>query len=158
MRVYGCHSDHVREETAAVSAVLEEESRRGMQSLGPYLEFQKNADRIKNDFLSFLIAQKNAGKTVAGYGAAAKGNTLLNYAGVKPDLLPFICDAAIAKQWNFMPGSHIPILPQSVLQQQALDYLIVLPWNLVDEIIHQNQRLIEAGTKFIRVIPRLTFV
>ena len=158
LRVFGCHSDHARDETTAVRAVLNEESRRGMQSLEPYSEFQKNADRIKNDFLSFLIAQKNAGKTVAAYGAAAKGNTLLNYAGIKTDLLPFVCDAAIAKQWHFMPGSHIPILPQSVLQQQALDYLIVLPWNLVDEIIHQNQRLVESGTKFIRVVPRLTVV
>jgi hypothetical protein len=115
-----------------VGAVLVDEARRGLQSLDGYRDVQPRADRIKDDLLAFLIEQKRGGRTVAAYGAAAKGNTLLNYAGVKPDLLPFVCDAAAAKQGRFMPGSHIPILPPSALHERRPDYLLILPWNIAD--------------------------
>ena len=91
----------------------------------------------------------------AGYGAAAKGNTLLNFAGVKPDLLPFICDAAPAKQDKFMPGSHIPILHPSHLSTSPPDYLLILPWNLADEVRSQNAGLAATNTKFVTAVPRL---
>ena len=92
---------------------------------------------------------------MAAYGAAAKGNTLLNYAGVKPDLLAFVCDAAVAKQGKFMPGSHIPILSPAVLIEQRLDYLVILPWNIADEVKQQNAKLSGFGTKFVTAVPSL---
>jgi len=105
--------------------------------------------------LAFLIEQKRAGKSVAAYGAAAKGNTLLNYAGVKADLLPFVCDAAIAKQGRFMPGSHIPILPPQALLVQRPEYLVILPWNIAAEVQRQNAHLGESGTRFVTAVPKL---
>src|SRR5262249_7825593 len=111
LRIYGCHGGGQRRGNPAVGALFAEETGPGLQSLDTYRNFQVRADRVKDDLLIFLVEQKRARKKVAGYGAAAKGNTLLNYAGIKPDLLPFVCDAACAKQGKFMPGSHIPILP-----------------------------------------------
>jgi hypothetical protein len=141
--------------SAAVTSLLAEEARRGLQSLVVYAGFQGKADQLKDNVLMFLLKQKLVGKTVAGYGAAAKGNTLLNYAGVKPDLLPFVCDAAIAKQGKFMPGSHIPILPPEVLTQRRPDFLMILPWNIAAEIKQINYGLAELGTKFVTAVPEL---
>lgn len=155
LRVYGCQARSTRQATAAVNGILELENARGLQTLTPYQHFQASADRLKDDILGFLIEQKRAGKKVAAYGAAAKGSTLLNYAGVKPDLLPFICDAATAKQGKFMPGSHIPIVHPSWLGESRPDYLIILPWNIATEIKLQNAALSELGTKFVTAIPRL---
>jgi hypothetical protein len=138
--------------------MLAEEVRRGLQTHSTYQSFQANADQAKDDLLAFLIEQKRAGKKVAAYGAAAKGNTLLNYAGVKPDLLPFVCDAAAAKQGKFMPGSHIPILAPAVLDGQRPDYLVILPWNIAAEVTQQNARLAELGTKFVIAVPKLEIV
>jgi SAM-dependent methyltransferase len=155
LRVYGAHSDDTRATSAAVTALLAEETERGMQTLAPYRAFQGRADRIKDDFLAFLIEAKHARKSVAAYGAAAKGNTLLNYGGVKPDLLAFVCDAAPAKQGKFMPGSHIPILAPEALANRRPDYLVVLPWNIVDEVRRLNATLIDQGTKIVTAVPRL---
>jgi hypothetical protein len=105
--------------------------------------------------VAFLIEAKRARKSVAAYGAAAKGSTLLNYGGVKPDLLPFVCDAAPAKQGKFMPGSHIPILPPEVLASRRPDYLLVLPWNIADEVRRLNVALTDQGTKIVTAVPRL---
>jgi hypothetical protein len=156
IRVYGCHADDPRPEAPAVAALVAEEVRRGLQSPAGYEGFQVKANRIKDDLLFFLIQQKRAGKTVAAYGAAAKGNTLLNYAGVKPDLLPFVCDAAPSKQGKWMPGSHIPILPPSVLTERRPDYLLILPWNIAPEVRQQNSALERLGTRFVTAIPELT--
>ncbi|MHB1187462.1 methyltransferase domain-containing protein [Thiobacillus sp.] len=155
LRIYGCHSEDVRRTSPAVSALLVEEARRGLQTLATYQHFQARADRVKDDLLAFLIEQKRAGKKVAAYGAAAKGNTLLNYAGVKPDLLPFVCDAAAAKQGKFMPGSHIPILSPAALSEYRPDYLVILPWNIAAEVRQQNARLVELSTKFVTAVPKL---
>jgi hypothetical protein len=155
LRIYGCHDEEARETTRAVTAMLAEEAHRGLQTLATYQNFQTEADRVKDALLSFLIDQKRAGKKVAAYGAAAKGNTLLNYAGVKPDLLPFVCDAAVAKQSKFMPGSHIPILAPAVLNELRPDYLIILPWNIAAEVKQQNARLAELGMKFVMAVPQL---
>ena len=155
LRVYGCHLDDPRQALPAVEIILKNEKERGLQDLKIYETFQSKADSIKNDFLEFLIAQKKLGKKVAAYGAAAKGNTLLNYAGIKPDLLPFICDAAEAKQGKFMPGSHIPIYEPNALFDEPLDYLVIFPWNIADEVIKQNQKLKNAGVSFISAIPKL---
>jgi hypothetical protein len=123
--------------------------------LDRYRGFQVAVDRVKDDFLRFLIDQKALGRTIAAYGAAAKGNTLLNYAGVKPDLLPFVCDAAIAKQGKFMPGSHIPICAPDRLLKERPDFLLILPWNLAAEVRLQNAALAALGTRFVTAVPRL---
>ncbi len=155
LRVYGCHDEDARETTPAVSKILVEESRRGLQTLATYQGFQACADKIKDDLLNFLIEKKRANKNVAAYGAAAKGNTLLNYAGVKPDLLSFVCDAALAKQGKYMPGSHIAILPPSAMDSSAPDYVLILPWNIAVEVKAQNSKLAEQGIQFVTAVPRL---
>ena len=155
LRIYGCHANDTRATTAAVGALLAEEQARGLQTLSTYQGFQASADKVKDGLLAFLLEQKRAGKTVAAYGAAAKGNTLLNYAGVKPDLLPLVCDAALAKQGKYMPGSHIPIQAPSELARQPLDYVLILPWNIAAEVRQQNAALAAAGSKFVTAVPRL---
>ena len=126
-----------------------------MREAAVYESFQSRADRVKNDLLMFLLNQKANNNKVAAYVAAAKGNTLLNYAGVKPDLLPFVCDAAPSKQNKYMPGSRIPILHPEVLQKRQLDYLLVLPWNILPEIQQQNAFLRAHGTRFVSAVPEL---
>lgn len=157
LRIYGCHANDPRETTEAVLQLLAEEEQKGLQTLQPYLSFQPRADRIKDDLLGFLLQQKQNGKSVVAYGAAAKGNTLLNYAGVKPDLLPWVCDAAVAKQGKYMPGSHIPILSPEAIVQAAPDYVVVLPWNLADEITDQL-RVDLRDTNFLTAVPGLNIV
>ena len=154
LRIFGCHADDARQTTEVVLRILQEEAQRGMQTLAPYVEFHQRADRIKNDLLEFLIQQKNAGKTIAAYGAAAKGNTLLNYAGVKPDLLPFVSDAAAAKQEKLMPGSHIPIMnPQAIVEAKP-DYVLILPWNIAEEVKAQLAQDL-PNTQFVTAVPEL---
>lgn len=154
LRVYGCHADDARESTESLKVLLTEEARRGVQTLQPYTSFQPRADKIKDDLLEFLIKQKKAGKLLAAYGAAAKGNTLLNYAGVKPDLLSFVCDAAIAKQNCFMPGSHIPILsPQAIIKAKP-DYVLILPWNIAEEVKSQLAQDL-PNAQFVTAVPEL---
>lgn len=155
LRVYGCHADDARSSTEAMRVLLEEEARRGMQTLVPYANFQPRADKIKNDFLEFILEKTKAGKSIAAYGAAAKGNTLLNYAGVKPDLLPFVCDAAAAKQNKFMPGSHIPIMIPRVIIEAKPDYVLILPWNIADEVRSQLSKDLPS-TRFVTAVPALS--
>lgn len=158
LRVWGCHADGPFELDTSVDALLGEETRRGMQRLETYLAFQPRAERIKNDLLTFLIAQKRAGKTVAAYGAAAKGNTLLNFAGVRADLLPYVCDQAPSKQGKFMPGSHIPILAPSRLAADPPDFALILPWNIAQEVRDQNMALTDRGVQFFSAVPELRFL
>lgn len=158
LRIFGCHAEDSRTSTDAVSTMLTDEFQRGLQTLAIYQNFQARADKVKDDMLSFLIEQKRVGKRVAAYGAAAKGNTLLNYGGVKPDLLPFVCDAAAAKQGKFLPGSHIPILHPSALAANSPDYVLILPWNIADEVKQQNGTLSAQGTRFVIAVPRLAFL
>lgn len=158
LRVYGCHQDDPRLTQATVSDVLQEEIHHGLQDLNTYLNFQPRANKIKDDLLSFLIEQKRLGKKVAAYGAAAKGNTLLNYAGVKTDLIEFVCDAALAKQGKFMPGSHIPILHPSEMLNRQFDCVLILPWNIALEVSQQNAALKTKGVRFVRAVPELAFL
>jgi hypothetical protein len=155
LRVFGCHKDHARSTSSAVKDLLYEEQKRNMQRLETYQHFQERADKIKDDLLGFLLQQKRDGKKVAAYGAAAKGNTLLNYAGIKPDLLPLVCDAASSKQGKFMPGSHIPIVPPPTLFDVSPDYVLILPWNISHEIRQLNAELVRAGAKFVTAVPTL---
>lgn len=158
LRIYGCHADDPRGTTSAVAELLHEEGQQGLRSLETYRRFQSRVDGVKNDFLSFLIEQKNAGRKVVAYGAAAKGNTLLNYAGVKPDLLPFVCDAAPSKQGKYLPGSHIPILPPAALVDARPDVVLVLPWNIAREICEQLDFMRARGARFAIAVPALQFL
>jgi len=156
LRIYGCHESDSRATDVSVDVVLKAESSRGLQSIETFAKFQASADQIKNDLLDFLIEQKREGKMVVAYGAAAKGNTLLNYAGVKPDLLPFVCDAAPSKQGRFLPGSHISIVcPSMINEQNRPDFIFVLPWNLINEIKENYSWLSSSGTRFVIAVPCL---
>lgn len=156
LRIYGGHDTDARAATARLLEILEEEDTSGLKNPETYGHFQDKADKIKNEFIRFLIDQKQAGKSVAGYGAAAKGNTLLNYAGIKPDLLPFICDAAPSKQGKFMPGSHIPIYPPETIAREKPDIVVILPWNLKTEIKQQLDYIRQWDGHFLTVIPELS--
>ena len=156
LRIYGCHQASHHPTSMNVSEVLAKESSHGMAMLDIYRNFQQRADRIKNDLLMFLLEQKRAGKTIAGYGAAAKGNTLLNYAGVKPDLLPYVCDAALSKQNKYLPGSHIPVLAPEAIQERKPDFVLILPWNIKTEVTQQLAFIREWGGQFVVAVPAVT--
>ncbi len=155
LRVYGCHAEDPRSELKAVRTVLNEEKRQGLRKLTVYRNFQQRADRVKDGLLTFLLKQKRAGKKVAAYGAAAKGNTLLNYAGIKPDLIPYVCDAAPSKQGQFLPGSLIPILSPSVLKKDKPDIVLILPWNIAGEVIDQHNYISQWGGVFVTAVPSI---
>jgi SAM-dependent methyltransferase len=155
LRIYGCHQSDTREISKTVATILDTERTLGLQELAVYESFQERANLIKDDLLRFLLEQKQLGKTVLAYGAAAKGNTLLNYAGVKPDLVPYVVDAAKAKQGKYMPGSHIPILAPEAVTDMTPDYLLVLPWNIKKEVAATNIAMLERGTKVVTAVPRL---
>ena len=155
LRVYGCHQGDPRPISSNVATILESEIEKGLQELSTYQDFQIRANKIKDDLLLFLLEQKKLNKSVAAYGAAAKGNTLLNYAGVKPDLLEFVCDAAKAKQKKFMPGSHIPIMLPEEIEARKPDFVMILPWNIAREVIQQNSNIREWGGQFVKAVPTL---
>ena len=141
-----------------VSDLIQIEAEAGMRSKAFYTGFQARAEMVKNDFVSFLIDAKRQGKKVAAYGAAAKGNTLMNFAGIRPDLIHYVVDKNPAKQGKFMPGSHIPIVAPSMLLEKRPDYLVILPWNIADEVKEQNNTLGKMGTRFVTAVPRLEIV
>lgn len=155
LRVYGCHAEDARTDGAQVAVILAQEVERGLQDIATYKRFQLAANKVKNDLLAFLVDANRAGKTVAAYGAAAKGNTLMNYAGVKTDLMSFVCDAAASKQGKFMPGSHVPILPPDQLRVHKPDYVVILPWNIADEVVKANHFVREWGGQFVVAVPAL---
>jgi SAM-dependent methyltransferase len=140
---------------ARVAEMLAREDAAGMTTSDYYVGFQSRADQIKNAFLAFLIEAKNAGKKVAAYGAAAKGNTLLNYAGVRPDLLPWVIDRNPAKQGKYLPGSRIPIVDETRLREERPDYVLILPWNLRGEVMEQLAYIREWGGRFVTAVPEL---
>ena len=155
LRVWAQHLTHDRPATERVADVLRKEQQAGMLEPAFYRGLQARADRIKNDLLAFLIEQKRAGRTVVGYGAAAKGNTLLNYAGVRSDLLPFVVDASPHKRGRFLPGSRIPVVDESQLRRCKPDVVLILPWNLRAEITAQLNYVREWGGRFAMAIPEL---
>lgn len=156
LRVYAQRADTGPRETAPnVTALLAREAAAGMATPEFYAGFQARANQVKNDFLFFLIEARRAGKTVAGYGAAAKGNTLLNYAGVRPDLLPYVVDRNPAKQDKFLPGCRIPIVAEAYLKQTRPDYVVILPWNLRAEVVEQLSYIRGWGGQFVTSVPVL---
>jgi SAM-dependent methyltransferase len=156
VRVYGCHSEDIRPTCDAVELIINEEQSFGLRDLSTYCNFQSKANTVKNDLLRFLLQAQLEGKKVCAYGAAAKGNTLLNYAGVKPDLIKFVCDAAASKQDKFMPGSHIPIVAPTLLKKFRPDYVLILPWNIAPEVIHANSFIRDWQGAFVTAVPALS--
>ena len=138
-----------------VQAVLNKEEKAGMKTVNFYKDFQAAAKKATLDLLLFLIECNRAGKTIVAYGAAAKGNTILNYAGVKPNLLPRVYDAAPSKAGKYLPGSHIPVLHASEFVKESPDYVLITPWNLVDEIISTYPHIHAAGGSWVTAIPSL---
>jgi SAM-dependent methyltransferase len=156
LRVYAQRRDTGRHGVdARVSTLLSAEEATGVKTPAFYAGLQARADRVKNDLIAFLIDARRAGKKVAAYGAAAKGNTLLNYAGVRPDLVEFVVDRNPAKQGRYMPGSRIPILAEESLARRRPDHILVLPWNLRGELEAQLDYVRRWGGGFVYAIPLL---
>ena len=141
--------------SSRVDDLLSQETLAGMSSIAFYQGFQEHAERVKNDFLRFLIEKKGEGKLVVGYGAAAKGNTLLNFAGVKSDLVKYVVDRSPHKQNKFMPGSRIPIVSEERLSVDKPDFVVIFPWNISDEVKTQLNYLSKSGMKFVVAVPNL---
>lgn len=139
-----------------VGEMLSREKAAGMEREDYYTAFQREAERVRNDFLSFLIDCRRRGTSVAAYGAAAKGNTLLNFAGVKPDLLAFVVDKNPAKQGMLLPGSRIPVLGEDAIRDAKPERVVILPWNLQNEIKDQLSYISDWGGKFVTAVPSLT--
>lgn len=156
LRVFAQRSDTgQRPTTGAPKAMLAEEDRIGIRDHGLYDGFQQVAESVKNAFLSFLLTAKAEGNSVAAYGAAAKGNTMLNFAGIRPDLLPFVVDLSPMKAGRYMPGSRIPILAEDAIRTARPDYVVILPWNIADEIMAQLAYIRDWGGQFVTAVPKL---
>jgi 2-polyprenyl-3-methyl-5-hydroxy-6-metoxy-1,4-benzoquinol methylase len=160
LRIFAKHKEDASKQIEnTVDAMLEKESKAGVTTLAYYQNFQQKVEKIKYDFVEFLIQQKRNGKKVIGYGAAAKGNTLLNYCGIKGnDLIEFVIDASPYKQNKLLPGSRIPVFSKEKIEEYKPDYVIIFPWNLKDEIMHQLAYVKDWGGKFIIAIPELTIL
>ena len=156
LRIFAKHKeDFTKKISLNVSNLLKKEAKAGLQNLSIYQTFQAKADKVKDDFLLFLLKAKKQNKTVVGYGAAAKGNTLLNYCGVKTDLVRFVVDASPHKQGKYLPGSHIPVVQESEIKALKPDYVVIFPWNIKSEIEQQLHYIRDWGGKFVVAVPRL---
>lgn len=155
LRVFLQRADGMRQVAASVAELLGREDASGVKSAAYYVSLAPAAERIKHELLRFLLQAKAEGKKVVGYGAAAKGNTLLNYAGVRSDLLSWVADANPHKQGKFLPGSRIPIVSPARIAEEKPDYVLVLPWNLQDEVCAQQRHVLEWGGRFVAAIPEL---
>jgi SAM-dependent methyltransferase len=158
LRVYGCLMAAQHTQTPSVEKIILQERDAGLESRDVFSAFQAKANTIKDVLLSFLIEAKRKGQKVVGYGAAAKGNTLLNFAGVKPDLLAFVCDAAPSKQGKFMPGSHIPIVAPEALKAAEADFVLILPWNIASEVMEKTESLVLTKARYVVAVPELTIL
>lgn len=159
LRIYAKHAgDGSKPVTAAAKQLLEKEAAKGMNGLAYYDNFQQKALKVKYDITQFLIQQKRAGKKVAAYGAAAKGNTLLNYCGIKHDLIDYVVDANPHKQNKFLPASHIPVVNEQHIKDNQPDFVIILPWNLKEEITAQLSYITKWGAQFVVPIPALQII
>ena len=157
LRVFACRSDSTgHRRSDAVDRILAQEAAAGLLDADSYAGFQAEAQRVRNDFLAFLIDCQRQGLKVAAYGAAAKGNTLLNFAGVKADMVSFVVDKNPAKQGQFMPGSRIPIVDEDVIRAEKPERVVILPWNLQREIKQQLSCIRDWGGKFVTAVPKLT--
>lgn len=156
LRVYARHhGDFSKPVEQRVGELLEREAVRGWDNLDTYATFSERVKETKRKLLSFLIKAKSEGKTVAGYGAPGKGNTLLNYCGIRTDFLDYTVDRNIYKQGKFLPGTHIPIFAPEKLMETRPDYVLILPWNIKNEIMSQHSYVRQWGGRFVVPIPEV---
>jgi hypothetical protein len=156
LRIYAGHKeDRSKTISSNVRSLAETELSAGVKEISYYQDFQSRADNAKYQLLSFLVSCKAQGKKVAGYGAAAKGNTLLNYCGIKKDLVSFVAEASPHKQGKFLPGSHIPVVSEEQIRGIKPDYVLILPWNIREEIMQQLEYIRQWGANFVIPIPEL---
>lgn len=156
LRIYACHKeDESKAISNRVAALLTAEDAAGLTRLETYQAFDERVKQTKRNILKFFIAAKDEGKTVVGYGAPAKGNTLLNYCGVRSDFIDYTVDRSPQKQQLFLPGTHIPIRHPDLIKETKPDYLFILPWNLKEEIITQMAHIREWGGRFVTPIPEV---
>ncbi len=158
LRVYLAHDRSTRRVDDRVTRLLERERRLGFDNLASYGAFAEQVKATKRGLLSFLIEAKESGKRICGYGAPGKGNTLLNYCGIGTDFLDFTVDRSLYKQGRYTPGMHIPILPVDALDEARPDYVLILPWNIKDEIVRDMRRIGRWGGRFVVPIPRVTLI
>ena len=160
LRIFAKHKDDTTQAVeSSVAAMLQKEAEEGLTTLSYYQNFQLKVDKIKYDFIDFLIQQKRNNKKIIAYGAAAKGNTLLNYCGIKGnDLIEFVVDASPYKQNKLLPGSRIPVYSNEKIKEYKPDYIIIFPWNLKQEIMNQLSYTREWGAQFVMAIPELTIL
>lgn len=158
LRIFAKHKeDKSKNISSGVGELLEKERNAGMETIGYYKNFQTRIDKIKYDTLTFLINNKQKGKKIIAYGAAAKGNTLLNYCGIKgTDIIEFVVDASPYKRNKFLPGSHIPVIGKDEIEKYKPDYIIIFPWNLKKEISEQLSFIRDWGGKFVIFIPGIS--
>lgn len=156
LRIFAKHIENISiPNSGRVLAMLEKENQFGLTTIETYTTYQEASEKVKNDFLLFLLNAKNQGKKVAAYGAAAKGVTLLNFCGVRKDLINFVVDASPHKQSKFLPGIHIPVVSEDEISKNKPDYVVILPWNLKDEISGQLSYVRSWGAKFVVAVPKL---
>jgi C-methyltransferase C-terminal domain/Putative zinc binding domain/Methyltransferase domain len=153
LRVFFQHAEGIRSIEPAVKDLLEREEAAGLGGPDYYAKFSANVEAVKRRLLAFLIDAKRRGKTVVGYGAPGKGNTLLNYCGIRSDFVDFTVDRNPLKQGRFLPGTHIPIRPPEALEEARPDYVLILPWNLKNEIAEQLRGIRSWGGQFVVPIP-----
>ena len=158
LRIYGQHNDGKKPISDRISKLKTQEIEAGLEQRSTYLGFGEQVKATKRHLLSFLIDIKNQGKSVVGYGAPAKGNTLLNYCGIRTDLLDYTVDRSPYKQGLFLPGTHIPIYHPDKIIETKPDYLLILPWNIKDEIIEQMSHIREWGGQFVVPIPQVEVI
>jgi SAM-dependent methyltransferase len=159
LRIYGKHSDdNSKKITNNVTRLLNREIEIGFEGLEYYALFEEKVKETKRKILVFLIEEKRKGKTIVGYGAPGKGNTLLNYCGIRTDFIDYTVDMSPHKQGNFLPGTHIPIYNPVKIRETKPDYLFILPWNLKKEIMIQQSYIRDWGGKFVVPIPELTIL
>ena len=153
LRIYGKHAELSPAQSANATKVLNDEKEAGLCETETYTQFQRTVQETKRALLSFLIDAKNNGLSIVGYGAAAKGNTLLNYCGVREDFIDYVVDKSPHKQGHFLPGTHIPICsPERILETKP-DYVLILPWNIQEEVIEQMGSIRAWGGRFVVPIP-----
>ena len=159
LRIYAKHASDVSKPISErVLMLLGKEQEKGLNGLNYYDHFQQKALKVKLDLTAFLIEQMRAGKKIAAYGAAAKGNTMLNYCGIKNDLISFVVDANPHKQDKFLPASHIPVVNEKFLKDAQPEYVIIFPWNIKDEIVKQLSYIKDWGGKFVVAVPFLQII
>ena len=155
LRIYCAKTSADRAIDPSVKAILDKEIDYGLDNLTTYNDYQSRVDKVCFKFLHYLISARNEGAKIVGYGAAAKGNTFLNYCGVKPNLISFVSDLTPAKQGKFLPGSHIPVCSEDMIKQERPDIIVILPWNWAKTIEQRLSFAKEWGAKLVTAIPDL---